>query len=185
MLDSKTLNDLLEQAFTGQISWLEASNCFPLDELIETFFDLRERVEGALDGLTDAQVAYVSPAHSIWSISESVTHLIYSQGFYYNKLLDLATSDLPHTIEAARGFGEGARPSQPADELRQRLATMTEKIRIALEATRISHDPGKTETHEFFGVCAYRTWVLLLLGHEVDHLRQIFAMRRLARTEKA
>jgi hypothetical protein len=185
MLDSKTLNALLEQAFTGQISWLEASNRFPLDELFETFYDLRERVEGSLDGLTDAQVAYASPAHPIWSISESVTHLIYSQGFYYNKLLDLATSDLPHTIEAARGFGEGAKPGQPADELRQRLTAATGKIRAALEATRSSHDPNKTEKHEFFGVCAYRTWVLLLIGHEVDHLRQIIAMRRLARAEKA
>ena len=184
MLDLKTLNALLELAFTGQISWLEASNRFPLDELIETFFDLRERVGNSLDGLTDVQVAYASPAHSIWSISASVTHLISSQGFYHNKLLDLATSELPHTIEAARGFGERAKPSLPADELRQRLAAATGKIRAALEATRASHDPNKTETHEFFGVCAYRTWVLLLLGHEVDHLRQVFAMRRLARAEK-
>jgi hypothetical protein len=38
--------------------------------------------------------------------------------------------------------------------------------------------------NEFFGVCNYQTWVLLLLGHEVDHLRQIIAMRRLARTEQ-
>lgn len=87
-------------------------------------------------------------------------------------------------VEAARGMGEGAKPGIPAQELRRRLAAATEQIQSAIENTRHTYDPHKTETNELFGVCNYQTWILLLLGHEVDHLRQIIAMRRLSRTEQ-
>ncbi len=41
----------------------------------------------------------------------------------------------------------------------------------------------RVEQNQFFGACTYKTWVLLLLGHEVDHVRQAIVMRRLARAE--
>jgi acyl-CoA synthetase (AMP-forming)/AMP-acid ligase II len=95
-------------AFIREITWFEASKEYSLDEFIETFYNTRKRVQELLEGMTDAQVIFASPAHSLWSVSESVTHLIYTQGYYINKLLDITTSSLPHIIEAARGFGEGA-----------------------------------------------------------------------------
>jgi DinB family protein len=183
MLSSDILNPLLNSAFTREITWFEASNRFPLDEFVETFHNMRRRVQESLDGLTDAQVAYASSAHSIWSISESVTHLVFTQGFYINKLLDVSTSTLPHIAEAARGFGEGAKTGIPADQLRQQMVLATEQITTAIEGTRNHHDLAKTEVNEFFGLCNYQTWALLLLAHEVDHLKQIVAMRRLARAE--
>jgi hypothetical protein len=183
MLSSDVLNPLINSAFTGQITWLEASEQQPLDEFIETFYNTRKRVQETLEGMADAQVAFASPAHSIWSVSESITHLVYSQGFYLNKLLDIATSSMPHVVEAARGFGEGARTGVPAGQLRKRLVFATEQITAAIEGTRRDHDPNRTEVNEFFGVCSYRTWCLLLLSHEVDHIKQIVAMRRLARAE--
>jgi uncharacterized damage-inducible protein DinB len=185
MIDSQILNTLLQDAFTGKTTWLEASTRYPLDEFIETYYETRARMQHALEGLTDAQAAYANPVHPFWSISETITHLIYSQGFYINKLLDISTSRLPHVVEAARGFGEGARQNIPADELRARLREETEKIHLAVTATRNDHDPNKSEMSEFFGMCTYKTWILLLLGHEVDHLRQAVTMRRLARTDQA
>ncbi len=184
MINSDVLTPVLLDGLTRKITWLEASTRFALDELIETFYATRERITETIAGLTDEQAAFASPVHPFWSISESITHLIYSQGFYHNKLLDIATSGLPHMVEAARGMGEGARPGIPADELRRRLAAATEQIQSAIENTRHTYDPHKTETNELFGVCNYQTWILLLLGHEVDHLRQIIAMRRLSRTEQ-
>jgi hypothetical protein len=183
MLSSDDLNPLLNSSYTREISWFDASNQFTLDEFIETFHNMRRRVQESLDDLTDAQVAYASSAHSIWSISESITHLVFSQGFYINKLLAVSTSTLPHIAEAPRGFGEGAKTGIPADQLRQQMIIATEQIVNAIEGTRNQHDFSKTETHEFFGVCNYQTWILLLLAHEVDHLKQIVAMRRLARIE--
>lgn len=183
MLSSEVLNPLLNSAYTREISWFDAAEQFELDEFIETFHPMRKRVQESLDGLTDAQVAYASSAHSIWSISESVTHLVYTQGFYINKLLEVSTSTLPHIAEAARGFGEGARTGIPADRLRQQMVFATEQITTAIEGTRNHHDLTKTEVNEVFGVCNYQTWILLLLAHEVDHLKQIVAMRRLARAE--
>jgi uncharacterized damage-inducible protein DinB len=185
MINSNALNPLILEAFTGKTTWLEASTRYPLDEFIETFYATRPRIISALEDLTDVQVAFASRVHPFWSISESVTHLIYSQGFYLNKLLDISTSQLPHAVEAARGFGEGAQPVIPAVQLRQRLAAATEQIHTAIDGTCKSHDADKSEVNEFFGTCTYKTWVLLLLSHEVDHLRQIIAMRRVARAEHA
>jgi DinB family protein len=183
MLSSDTLNPLLNSAFTREITWLEASNQFSLDEFIETFYNTRKRVKESLDELTDTQVAFASPAHSIWSISESITHLIYTQGFYINKLLAITTSSMPHIIEAARGFGEGAQQGASADHLRRQIFLASDQIIAAIEGTRNHHDLEKVELNEVFGVCNYQTWILLLLAHEIDHLKQIVAMRRLARAE--
>jgi hypothetical protein len=183
MISSENLNPLINQAFLREITWLEASTRHSLDEFIDTFYNTRKRVHEALEGMTDAQVAFASSAHPVWSVSESVTHLIYSQGYYINKLLDIATSSMPHIVEAARGFGEGAKTGIPADQLRKRLIFASEQITTAIEGTRHSHDPKRTEFSEFFGVCDYQTWTLLLLAHETDHFKQIVAMRRLARSE--
>lgn len=182
MISSTDLNPLITSAFTKQITWLEASNRYSMDEFIDTFFYTRERTQELLNGLDDSQVAFASNIHSFWSISESITHLVYSQGFYLHTLLEISTSQLPHVVEAARGFGEGAKQNISLVVLRRRLNVATEQIKAAIEGTRNSHDPEKTETDLFFGVCTYKTWVLLLLAHEVDHLRQIAAMRSVART---
>jgi len=183
MLTSETLNLLITQAFTRDITWLEASTRHSLDEFIETFYGIRRRVQDSLAGMTDAQVAFAAPTHPFWSVSESITHLIFSQGYYINKLLDISTSAMPHVLEAARGFGEGAKSNLPAVELRQRMVAATEQITTAFEGTRHQHDPNRTQTNEAFGVCTYTTWTLLVLAHEVDHFKQIVAMRRLSRTE--
>lgn len=185
MINFEKLTPLLEAAFSHKITWLEASAPYSVDELIEAFYATRPRMISTIESLTDAQVAFASPVHPFWSISESITHLIYSQNFYLNKLLDISTSQLPHQVEAARGFGEGAKQAVPAEQLRLQLSAATEQIQTAIEDTRHNHDPEKSEVNEFFGVCTYKTWMLLLLGHELDHLRQVIAMRRVARTERA
>jgi hypothetical protein len=183
MLDFNVLNPLLDAAFTGKTTWLEASTRYPLDEFVETYYATRPRMAGALENLTDAQVAFASPVHPFWSISESVTHLIYSQNGYMNQMLEISTSQIPHAVEAARGLGQGAKPGIPVAQLRIRLSAATEQIHTAIEGTRYSHDPEKSEVNEFFGVCTYKTWMLLLLSHELDHLRQVIAMRRVVRSE--
>ena len=181
MLDTATLNALLLEAFNGKTTWLEASRRYPVETFIEAFYSTRTRMESVVAGLTDEQAAYISPAHPIWSISETVTHLIYTQAFYYNKLLDITTSQLPHIVEAAQGFGEGAKQGVPVAILHARLVEATQFITTALTDTRAQANPEKIENSPLFGPCAYQTWVLLLLGHEVDHVRQASVMRRLAR----
>lgn len=183
MINSDVLNPLLLSAFTKEITWLDASNRFPLDEFIDTFYRTRERTRASIEDLTDAQIAFSSTVHPFWSISESVTHLIFTQGFYHNKLLDISTSQLPHAVEAPRGFGEGAKLNVPAADLLASLNAATSRIRIVIEGTHRDHNPEKAEVSAAFGQCTYATWMLLLLGHEVDHLRQIAAMRSLARSE--
>ncbi len=182
MISSDVLNPLILSAFTKEITWLEASSRHPLDELIDTFYATRMLTHQALQNLTDEQAWHTSTVHPFWSISESITHLIYTQGFYHNKLLDISTSQLPHIVEAARGFGEGAKQKAPVKDLIVSLNAATERIQTAIEQTRNAHDPEKTERNPAFGLCNYNTWVLLLLAHEVDHLRQIVAMKRISRT---
>jgi hypothetical protein len=64
------------------------------------------------------------------------------------------------------------------------LNAATERIQVIIEQTRNAHDPEKTEKNPTFGVCNYKTWILLLLAHEVDHFRQIVAMRKVSRTSE-
>jgi uncharacterized damage-inducible protein DinB len=183
IIDSTILSDLLLNALTNKTTWLEASTHFPVDDYIDTFRSMRATMERTLDRLTDAEVDYSSPAHSIWSISETITHLVYSQGFYFNQILDSATTQLPHVVEAAKGFGEGAQRGRPAEELRRILRQASEDVNLAIEHTRDKHDPDEIDFNPLFGQCTYRTWMLLLLGHETDHLRQAIIMRRVARKE--
>ncbi|MFM8876588.1 MAG: DinB family protein [Anaerolineae bacterium] len=129
MIPSTELSPLINSAFTKQISWLEAANHYSLDEFIETFYQTRTRALELLEGLDDSQVAFASDVHPFWTISESITHLIYSQGFYLNTLLDIATSQMPHVVEAARGLGEGAKQNVPAELLRKNLIFATEQIK--------------------------------------------------------
>ena len=183
MIDIDELLPIITAAFTHEITWLEASTRYSLDEFIETFYATRPRMIHAIESLTDVQVAFSSPVHPFWSVSETITHLVYSQGFYLNKLLDISTSQLPHAVEAARGFGEGAKQGIPAAKLHVQLSAASEQIHTAIEGTRRDHNPEKSELSEFFGTCTYKTWVLLLLSHELDHLRQVIAMRRVIRAE--
>src|SRR5215510_14083326 len=125
MIDTQALNALLLEAFSGKITWLQASTRYPLDEFIEAFRRTRALMEKTVSDMTDAQVAYTADANPTWSISEAVTHLIYSQGFYHNQLLDITTSELPHVLEAAKGFGEGSKQNVPAAELRLTLSKAT------------------------------------------------------------
>jgi hypothetical protein len=170
-------------AFAKETTWLEVSSRYALDEFIDTFHRTRAQTQVNLEGLTDAQVSYSSTVHPFWSISESVTHLIFTQGFYHNKLLDISTSQLAHAVEAPRGFGEGAKVNIPVNELAASLSIATRKIQVVIEGTRKNHNPEKIEVSQTFGKCSYKTWILLMLSHEIDHLRQMAAMRRLARTD--
>lgn len=183
ILPSDTLNALLLAAFSGETTWLEASSRYPVEDYIDSFYNTRVLMQKTITNLTDAEAAFASPLHPFWSLSETITHLIYSQGFYHNKILAIATSQLPHVLEAARGFGEGAKPNVPATLLNSRLEEATQQITSAIEATRNSYDPDKIDYNTIFGDCTYRTWLLLLLGHEVDHVRQAIIVRRLARQE--
>jgi hypothetical protein len=65
MLSSDTLNPLLNAAYTREITWLEASTRHTLDEFIETFYNTRQRLHEALEGMDDTQVAFASPVHPI------------------------------------------------------------------------------------------------------------------------
>ena len=144
MLDTTALNQLLLEGFSGKISWLEASTRYSVDEFIEAFKRTRELMQKNLTDLSDAQVSFVIEGNPTWSISEMVTHLIYSQAAYHNYLLEITNTNLPHIAEAAKGFGEGAKTGIPADELRENLAKATVQIYDAIDQTRKSNDPGRS-----------------------------------------
>jgi hypothetical protein len=180
IIEQPVFNQLVFDAFTRQISWLEASRRFPTQDYIDTFLSLRAAMRRLLEGATDAQVGHTDANTPAWSLSEAVTHIIYSQNFYHNQLLDITTTDLPHLVEAAQGFGEGAKINISAENLRNDLDRATELILFALAQTK-NFDPQRTTIHAFFGEVNYASWVLLLAGHELDHYRQSVVMRRLAR----
>src|SRR5258706_811042 len=184
MLDTAALNQLLLEGFSGKITWLEASTRYSLDEFIGAFKRTRDLMQKNLGDLTNEQVSFVIQGNPTWSISEMVTHLIFSQPASYNYILEITSSELPHITEAAKGFGEGAKTGIPAAELRENLTKATTQIYDAIERTSGKNDPTNITTNPLFGRCNYQTWILLLLGHEVDHVRQGIVMRRAARAAK-
>jgi uncharacterized damage-inducible protein DinB len=133
--------------------------------------------------VTDAQVKYSAPGSPTWTLSETVTHLVYTQNGYHNSQVDAAALEMPHMAEAAKGFGEGARQDLPSAELRVLLEQATGRIKDVIEQTRRAYDPARSRParNPLFGEADYRTWLLLMLAHEVDHVRQAIVMRRLAR----
>ncbi len=181
MIETAALNQLLFDAFTGKMTWLAASRQYSLPDFIDAFHRTRATMQKTLEDVTDAQVAYQAPTVPTWSLSETVTHLVYSQSFYYNALLEITSSQLPHIAEAARGFGEGSKQNIAAAVLRQMLLEATVLIDEGLAKTAATHDPTRVTRNPFFGDVDYATWVLLMLGHEVDHVRQSIVVRRLAR----
>ncbi len=181
MIDSTVLNTLVFNAFTGKTTWLAASKLYPIDEFIEAFYQTRTSMRKQLDGVTDAQAHFFNDKVAVWSLSETITHLIYTQAFYHNSLVDITSTHRPHIIEAARGFGEGAHQNIPVETLRTRLDEATGVITEAITQTRPNYDPVKTARNPAFGEVTYATWILLLLAHEIDHIRQAVAMRRTAR----
>lgn len=183
MLDPTTLGPLFAEAFSRQITFVEAASRYPVDEWIETFQTARAGMLEVLEGLTDAQVAYAAQANPLWSISETITHLALTQNLHYNLMLEQAPTQLPHMAEAARGGGEGARTQVPVAELRTLLEEATERINAALTATRQTHDPQKMFEMPIFGPMNYAGLLLILTAHELDHLRQTRLMRRIAKAE--
>lgn len=180
-IQRQALNQLIFDAFTRNITWLEASTRFPLEDFILAFQQTRASMLKTLDGLNDQQVDYQELSSPLWSLSETVTHLIYSQNYYYNSLLDITNLALPHILEAARGFGEGSKRGVPAAKLLNSLQAATETIMAIIEATRQNADPKRTNSNTPFGEMNYHSWILTLLAHEIDHVRQAVVMRRLAK----
>jgi uncharacterized damage-inducible protein DinB len=181
MPDIAAIGQTILDAFTGKMTWLEASDKHPLEDVIATFYRTRVAMQKLLENMSDKQVAYHDPNTPVWSLSETVTHLVFSQAGYYNQLLEITTSDLPHIAEAAKGFGEGAKAGIRADDLRSILQQATESIRLGIENTKEHQKSENITTNALFGRVNYQTWMLLLLGHEMDHVRQATLMRRLAR----
>jgi uncharacterized damage-inducible protein DinB len=181
VIDREALSGALFDAFGGKASWPEAAARFTPEALIATFQATRSAMRRLLEGLTDAQAAYVDPSTPIWSISETITHLVYTQNYYHNQFLDLSSAEQPHMAEAARGFGEGAREGVGAEALREMLDAATTRFDPVLTLTLAAADRERVQQHELFGPINYAAWLLLLLGHESDHYRQSVVMRRLAR----
>jgi len=180
MIETPVLNLLITNAFTGKTTWLQASQLYPVSEFVDAFYRTRAAMQRNIDDLTDEQVAYSTDSNPIWSLSETITHIIYSQNGYHNFLLDLSASPTHHLLEAAKGFGEGAKPGQPADDLRRALRDATDRIHQLIDETLPVHDPALHNMNPLFGRVNYSTVVLLLCAHEVDHVRQAIVMRRLS-----
>src|SRR5258708_28238352 len=95
--------------------------------------------------------------------------------------MDITTGALPHIRDAAKGLGQGGKLGVPAPQLTANLQAATVIIYDGIEGTRGHNDPTKIETNPIFGRCNYQTWILLLLGHEMEHVRQGIAMRHAAK----
>jgi len=174
--DPDNFRRLVMSAFSGKITFLDASNQFTADEIIESFHRVRRATVRALDHLSDDQVK-TAPADGSWSISQMVSHLVYTQENYDTALMNFASVSFAPTLIVAREFGAGAQIDLGVEQLRRLLEEATERIDNTFERTRFFYDPFKIIPHPAYGDAGYTTWLVFLLMHEIDHGTQVVRLQ--------
>jgi hypothetical protein len=176
-LDTPRLEQMAVEFFRDRRKTLpELAEPYSMDELVQSFINLRQSFTRLLNGLSEQQIAF-SPDLNTYSLSEVVSHLIASQGSTYNGMLDLSSSSLPHIDPVPRNPGGGAEKGLTSQLLQERLQKATNSL---LEIVKATYDPNNKLLIEdqFFGKMSPRGWMLFQLAHDLDHLKQAQVLRR-------
>ena len=175
-LDATTIDQIATKVFRRETTLSDEAIKYSIDELLQSFSNLRLRMVQIINGLTQDQINY-NPDLDTYSLSEVITHLISAQGNVYNALLDSAASTLPHIDPIPRGEGAGAEKGMTSQILQERLQKATYDL-IAI--ARQMYDPNSTTQVEVgpFGKTSQKGMLLFQLYHDLDHLRQSQTVRR-------
>ena len=175
-LDATTIDQIATKIFRREATLSDEASKHSIDELLQSFSNLRLRMVQIINGLTLEQINY-NPDPDTYSLGEVISHLISAQGNVYNGLLDAAASTLPHIDPIPRGAGAGAEKGLSSQILQERLQKATYDL-IAI--ARQTYDPNSTSQVEIgpFGKTSQKGLLLFQLYHDLDHLRQSQTVRR-------
>jgi len=175
-LDAATIDQIATKVFRRETTLSDEAEKYSIDELLQSFSNLRLRMVQIINGLAPEQINY-NPDSNTYSLSEVISHLISAQGNVYNALLDVSASTLPHIDPIPRGNGAGAEKGLSAQILQERLQKATYDL---IAVARQTYDPNSTTSVEIgpFGKATHKGALLFQLYHDLDHLKQSQTVRR-------
>lgn len=159
---------------------------YSLDELAEALRMTRGMLQALVDGWTQAQLL-ARPASSAgataqgdldasredrWSATEALSHLVVTQNWYLLHM-DRLLGRRNQYEQMPRGLGDQAQQDVTQEELSRRLSAATEHLLAYVASIPADANLTTARPSTFFGDLTVRGWVLLAIGHDLDHLAQI------------
>lgn len=148
---------------------------YTLAELTEALRMTRGMLQAIADGWTQEQLlARPTEAEGAdhWSATEAMTHLMVTQNWYMLHM-DRLLGRRNQYEQMPRGLGDQARQDVTKDELSRSLAAATERMLGYVESIPADADLAAARSSTYFGDLSLRGWVMLAIGHDLDHLTQI------------
>lgn len=169
----------------------EEARRYTLDELSEALRMTRGTLQALVEGWTQEQLLARPAGASVdadeggveqseqtgqsedrWSATEALTHLVVTQNWYMLHM-DRLLGRREQYDAMPRGLGDQARQDVPKDELTRRLSGATERLLTYVASIPADADFDSARSSTFFGDLSLRGWVMLAVGHDLDHLAQI------------
>lgn len=176
-LTYETLQEIRRRLDRRESTIEEEATRYTLAELAEALRMTRGMLQALADGWTQEQLL-ARPAgeggmhDDYWSATEALTHLVVTQNWYMLHMGRLLGRHeqferMPH------GLGDQARQDLTKDELRRTLSEATERLLGYVASIPADADLTAARSSTFFGDLSLRGWVMLAVGHDLDHLAQI------------
>jgi hypothetical protein len=181
------LLDIRHRLDAHQTTIEQEAQRYTLAELGEALRMTRGMLQAIVDGWTQEQLLVQPPGatdegadgdQDRWSATQAITHLIATQNWYLlhmNKLLGRSE----RFDVMPRGLGDQARSDVPQQVLAADLRSATERLLSYIQSIPPDADLTSARSSTFFGDLSLRGWVMLAIGHDLDHLAQIHRLSEL------
>lgn len=178
-----TLLDLQKRlTMDGALIEAEATP-YTVAELTDALRVTRARLQVIADGWTQEQLLVHPPAspddggEDRWSATEILTHLAATQNWHLH-YIDRILGQRKEYAVMPRGLGDHARQDVPKAALSAMLRAATEQIITELENIPADADLAARRAAPYVGELSIRGWILLSIGHDLDHLTQLQRLTR-------
>lgn len=175
-LKYETLHQIRNRLNRGESTIEQEAAPYTLNDLAEALHMTRTMLQAIADGWTQQQLL-ARPAGDVegedrWSATEALSHLVVTQNWYMLHM-DRLLGRRGQYEQMPRGLGDQARQDVPKDELCRSLSAATQVLLAYVASIPVDADLTVARSSTYFGDLTLRGWVLLAIGHDMDHLAQI------------
>lgn len=163
----------------GETTIEQAAEQYTLPALADALRMTRGMLQTIADGWSQEQLLArsagaktASGTEDRWSATEALTHLCVTQSWYMLHM-DRLLGRRAQYEEMPRGLGDQARQDVSKTELEEKLRTATNRLLDYIASIPADADLTARRDSTFFGDLSLRGWVMLAIGHDLDHLAQI------------
>ncbi len=175
-LTYETLHQIRNRLNSGESTIEQEAAPYTLNDLAEALHMTRTMLQAIADGWTQQQLL-ARPVGGVegedrWSATEALSHLVVTQNWYMLHM-DRLLGRRGQYEQMPRGLGDQARQDVPKDELCRSLSEATQALLTYVASIPVDADLSAARSSTYFGDLTLRGWVLLAIGHDMDHLAQI------------